>query len=150
MKSAWKKKKSRHLKNSERTTTTRGRILEVGDDEAVREFIAVICKNRGFDVVQGRCGDEALNLYRKRGPFVLVLSDLYWYDRGATEPPLSSTKAIRHGIQLASAIRKLAPEQKIVIHTGASRVREQMPKELGDVCILEKSFRVEDLEALLL
>ena len=58
---------------------TRGRILEVGDDEAVREFIAAICKNRGFDVVQARCGDEALNLYRKRGPFVLVLSDLYWY-----------------------------------------------------------------------
>jgi len=101
-------------------------------------------------VVQARCGDEALNLYRKRGPFVLVLSDLYWYDRGATEPPLSSTKAIRHGIQLASAIRKLAPEQKIVIHTGASRVREQMPKQLGDVCILEKPFRVEELEALLL
>jgi len=29
-------------------------------------------------------------------------------------------------------------------------VREQMPKELGDVCILEKPFRVEELEALLL
>ncbi len=29
-------------------------------------------------------------------------------------------------------------------------MREQMPKELGDVCILEKPFRVEELEALLL
>jgi len=61
MKSASKEKKSGHLKNSERTATTRERILEVGDDEAVREFIAAICKNRGFDVVQARCGDEALN-----------------------------------------------------------------------------------------
>ena len=74
-------------------------------------------------MIQARCGDEAINLFRKCGPFVLVLSDLYWYD-GGIEPPLSNTKAIRHGIQLALAIRKLAPEQNIVIHTAASQVRE--------------------------
>jgi DNA-binding LytR/AlgR family response regulator len=78
-----------------------------------------------------------------------VLTDLYWYDRGGIEPPLSNTKAIRHGIHLALAIRKLAPEQNIVIHTAASQVREQMPKELGDIRILEKPFSLEELESLL-
>jgi CheY-like chemotaxis protein len=150
MKSASKKKDSRRLRKSEPTSATKGRILEVSDNEAIREFIAAICKNRGFDVVQARCGDEALNLYRKRGPFVLVLSDLYYYDRGATEPQLSNTIAIKHGIQLALAIRTLAPDQKIAIHTGASRVREQMPEELGEICILKKPFGVKELEALLL
>jgi CheY-like chemotaxis protein len=148
MKSASKHKKSRHVKNSERTTATKGCILEVGDDEVIRELIAAICNNRGFDVVQARCGDEALNLYQKRGPFVLVLSDLYYYDR-VPEPPVSHTKVIRHGIQLALAIRKLAPEQKIVIHTAASTMREQMPEELGDISILKKPFRRKQLDALL-
>ena len=77
-----------------------------------------------------------------------MLSDLYWYDRGI-EPPLSNTKAIRHGIQLALAIRKLAPEQNIMIHTGASKAREQMPEELGDIRVLEKPFRREELESCL-
>ena len=79
---------------------------------------------------------------------MLVLSDLYWYD-GGIEPPLSHTKTIRHGIQLALAIRKLAPEQNIVIHTAASQVREQIPKELGDIRILEKPFSKEELESCL-
>jgi CheY-like chemotaxis protein len=149
MKRASKKDNSHHLKKTGRTTATKGRILEVSDNEPIRELIGAFCKNHGFDVIQARCGDEALNLFRKRGPFKLVLTDLYWYDEGGIEPPLSNNKAIRHGIQLALAIRKLAPEQNIVIHTSASQVREQMPKELGDVRILEKPFRLEELESLL-
>jgi CheY-like chemotaxis protein len=149
MKRASKKDNSHHLKKTGRTTATKGRVLEVGDEEPIREFIAAICKNHGFDVIQARCGDEALSLYRKCGPFVIVLTDLYWYDGGAFEPPLSNKKAIRHGIQLALAIRKLAPEQNIVIHTAASQVREQMPKELSDIRVLEKPFCLEELESLL-
>ena len=82
-------------------------------------MIVAICKSRGFDAMQARCGDEALKVYRKYGPFVLVLSDLYWYDGSGIEPPVSDTKTIRHGIQLALAIRKLALAQNIVIHTAA-------------------------------
>jgi CheY-like chemotaxis protein len=149
MKRASKKDNSHHLKKTGRTTATNGRILEVSDNEPIRGIIAAICKSHGLDVIQARCGDEALNLFQKRGPFKLVLTDLYWYDKGAIEPPLSNKKAIRHGIQLALAIRKLAPEQNIVIHTAASQVREQMPKELSDIRVLEKPFRVEELESLL-
>ena len=92
MKKTSKKKTSRHLKSTGHTAAPKGRILEVSDDQPVREIIAAICKSRGFDVIQARCGDEAINLFRKCGPFVLVLSDLYWYD-GGIEPPLSNTKA---------------------------------------------------------
>ena len=149
MKRASKKDNSHHLKKTGRTAATKGRILEVSDHVSIRELIGVICKNRGFDVIQARSGDEALNLFRKRGPLKLVLTDLYWYDGDAIEPPLSNKKAIRHGLQLALAIRKLAPEQNIVIHTAASQVREQMPKELSDIRVLEKPFSREELESLL-
>ena len=87
------------------------RILEVSDEEVLREMIATICERRGFDVIQSRCGDEALKLYLKPGPFALVLCDLYWYDR-ITERPLGNTEGIRHGIHFASAIRQLAPKQR--------------------------------------
>jgi len=100
-------------------------------------------------VIQARCGDEALNIYRKCGPFAFVLSDLYWYDADAIEPPLSKNKAIRNGIQLALAIRKLAPEQEIVIHTAALHVHEQIPTELADIRILKKPFNREELLSLL-
>jgi CheY-like chemotaxis protein len=149
MKRASKKDNSHHLKKTGRTAATKGCILEVSDHGAIRELIGAICKNRGFDVIQARCGDEALSLYRKCGPFVVVLSDLYWYDGSGIEPPLSNAEAIRDGIQLALAIRKLAPEQSIVIHTANSQAREQMPEELGDIRILKKPFSREELESLL-
>jgi len=149
MKKRLKKKNSRHPKLVGGATATKARILEVGDLSAVRAYIGETCKRRGFEVIQAHCGGEALDLYRRCGPFVLVLSDLYWYDEGGSEPPISNIKAIRHGIQLASAIRKLAPKQNIVIRTGASLLREQMPKELSDVRILKKPLRIKELESLL-
>ena len=105
MKRASKKDNSHHIEKNGRATATKGRILEVSDHGAIREINGAFCKNRGFDVIQARCGDEALNLYRKRGPFKLVLTDLYWYDGGGIEPPLSNTKAIRHGIQSLKKIQ---------------------------------------------
>ena len=90
MKRMSKKNDSHLLKNTGHTTAPKGRILEVSDNQAVCEIIAAIYKSRDFAVIQARCGDEALNLYRKCGPFVLVLSDLYWYD-GGIEPRLSNT-----------------------------------------------------------
>ncbi len=149
MKKAAKKNASRRLSNSRYTTATNGRILEVSDNGGVREIVGAICKSLGFTVIQARCGDEALSVYREHSPFKLVLIDLYFYDESGIEPSLSNTRAIRDGIQLALAIRKLTPNQNIVMHTGASQVREQMPKELGDIRILEKPFSREELELLL-
>ena len=124
------------------------RILEVCDDESQRGYNAAICERQGFEVIQARCGDEAYKLYRKYRPFALVLTDLYFYD-SIPECPLKKTRTIRDGIRFALAIRKLAPEQKIVIHTGASGLRELLPKELADVSVLVKPYRINQLQSLL-
>jgi DNA-binding LytR/AlgR family response regulator len=76
-----------------------------------------------------------------------VFTDLYWYDE-IPEPPLR-IQTIRDGIQLALAIRRIAPEQRIVIHTASSTVREQMPDELRDVLVLQKPYRVKEVELFL-
>jgi|SRR5208282_2793101 len=123
------------------------RILEVSDEEAIREINAAICEKLGFAVVHASQGEEALKLYQQGGAFAAVVTDLYWYDR-IPEPPLS-IRTIRDGIHLALAIRKIAPEQRIVIHTACSTVRAQMPKELGDVTVIEKPYSGIELELLL-
>jgi CheY-like chemotaxis protein len=123
------------------------RILEVSDEEAIREINAVICGGFGFKVIQASHGDQALKQYRERGPYACVLTDLHWHDR-IPEPPLD-VKTIRDGIQLASAIRKLDPKQKIVIHTASRMLLEQLPKELRDVSILHKPYSREELESVL-
>jgi CheY-like chemotaxis protein len=123
------------------------RILEVSDSEGTREMNAAICEKRGFEVVQASQGEEALKLYQKSGAFAAVFTDLYWYDE-IPEPPLR-IQTIRDGIQLALAIRRIAPEQRIVIHTASSTVREQMPEELRDVLVLQKPYRLKELELFL-
>jgi hypothetical protein len=64
---------------------------------------------------------------------VLVLSDLYWYDSGALEPSLSNTKTIRHGIELALATHKLAPERNIVITQPLHKCGSRCPKNFETV-----------------
>lgn len=99
----------------------KGRILEV-DDYGTREIYALICERRGFEVIRARCGDEAIELYRRYLPFALVLTDYYFYDY-LPEPPLSETDCLRNGALLALAIRKINPGQRIAIHTGRRACR---------------------------
>ncbi len=56
------------------------RILEVCDSTPIREIISQVCREMGFAVVEAACGDEAIVLFRERGPFDLVLTDLYYFD----------------------------------------------------------------------
>src|SRR5581483_12139937 len=106
------KANSLHLPKAAHTSTAKGRILEVGDSKAMRAIVSAICALRGFEVIQACYGDEALSLFRTRGPFALVLSDLYWYDEGVIEPPLSNTETIRHGVQLAWQFANSLPSRR--------------------------------------
>jgi len=127
------------------------RILEVSD--TCGEINAAICMDLGFEVIQVRNGDEALRVYRRTGPFALVLTDLIYYD--PTErlpwrpPPISGPPLkMKTGIQLTVAIRKLFAQQKIVIHTSTI-TQEQVPEAFSDVMILKKPYTRKDLESVL-
>ncbi len=130
----------------------KGRILEVGDDEYLREIYALICGRRGFEVIQARCGDEAIELYRRHPTFALVLTDYYFYDYLLPEPPLSKTDCLRDGILLALAIRRINPGQKITIHTATAGLSQSMPEVLADVRIVLKQQprNLKELGAVLL
>jgi CheY-like chemotaxis protein len=53
------------------------RILLVEDDESVRMLIRAVLTYRGYEVAEAVDGEEAVNQYRKDGPFELVIMDLH-------------------------------------------------------------------------
>jgi CheY-like chemotaxis protein len=118
------------------------RILEVSDEVALRAINTAVGESLGFDVVQASHGDEALRLYRESGPFAVVLTDLFWYDH--VPEPRINVQTIRDGVQLAFEIRKLSPEQKIIIHTAGDA--EGLTKGTG-LPILSKPYSTVELKS---
>src|SRR2546427_553569 len=93
------------------------KILVVDDMQGVRKYIGKILTEAGYEIEETSNGDEALRTYCERGPYDLVMTDLY-------HPGLN-------GIELVTAIHKWNPKQSIVFMSGFP--------------MLEKPFRREQL-----
>jgi CheY-like chemotaxis protein len=127
------------------------RILVVTKEEALRAFVTRICTGAGFEVVQARWGDEALDVYRQQRPFRAVITDLL-YDWSDWRLALRGDgKSVKHGLQLAAAIRRICPSQAIVLQTYAAidEVSKHLTDDLAHVKMLHKPFRPEALLELL-
>jgi CheY-like chemotaxis protein len=117
------------------------RVLEVSDEEALREIIASLGAARGVEVITASNRRDALKQYRKHGPFSFLLTDLYLgggLDHRIPEP--------KDGLLLALEILKLNPEQKIIIHTATDprniRVPEGTPITIFQKPCLDKLILV--------
>jgi CheY-like chemotaxis protein len=116
------------------------KILLVDDDDALLSFLAKELENRGCDVHQSSSGDEAFHVWRRLGPWELVLTDYRFFP---------GTK-IRDGSQLAAAIHLINPFQRMALMTAdAQDARKNLPKALRRLSILPKPFRVEQVLRLL-
>ncbi len=80
-----------------------GTVLVVDDDETVREVFAAILEEVGLRTIQARDGEEALEIWRERGPFDLVLLD-------STMPRMGGDETFRR-------LRELGPV-RVVITSG--------------------------------
>ena len=89
--------------NTARIPKVRKRILLVEDERLLRETIRLLLGQFGFTVVEANNGAEALGLFA-RGHFDLVMTDY--------EMPFLK------GNELAARIRRLAPQQPILMITG--------------------------------
>jgi DNA-binding NtrC family response regulator len=80
-------------------------ILIVEDDEEVRNLAARILKAQGYIVLDGSCGDEALNVCRKhKGPIHLLVTDVVM-------PGMD-------GRALSERLSHLHPEMKVLYMSG--------------------------------
>jgi len=109
--------------------------LLVVDDKSIREMLALFLSSEGFAVRQARSGDEGLELFRNRGPFVCVISDFQMYG-----------EVIRDGIQMLKEIRTEAPNQKCILQSASWSLGELLSVNgLGDIPLLHKPFDLKDL-----
>jgi CheY-like chemotaxis protein len=126
-------------------------VLVATKEEGLRLFDSAICAAHGFEVIQARWGEQALQLYRENVPIALVITDLLydWSDWRLTMR--GDGKTIKNGIQLAVAIRKLSPKQRIVVQTYSATepVREHLKGSIADIILLHKPYRPEELAVFL-
>ena len=80
------------------------RVLIVDDEPAVLKFVAFALTDAGYVTTTAGGGSEALEIWKKQGPFDLLLTDLMM-------PQMS-------GDELARQVRQLEPDANVLYLTG--------------------------------
>lgn len=116
----------------DRPIERRHRILVVDDEEIYRETLRVGLEQEGFSVTVASNGHEALDLYNRTSPD-LVLLDLTLPDRP--------------GVELCQEMRSVTPVPIIVVSARRSELDVVLALELGVCDYVEKPFRLRELIA---
>jgi len=115
--------------------TGAGTILLVEDEDAVRVFSTRALKNKGYNVLEARSGEEALEVLEKEGGKVdLIITDVVM-------PQMDGPTLYKH-------LRTKWPKMKVVFVSGYTedRLREQF-KSREEIHFLGKPFSLKQLAA---
>ncbi|WP_162683606.1 hybrid sensor histidine kinase/response regulator [Gemmata obscuriglobus] len=107
-------------------------VLLVEDERPVRVLAALTLRGAGYKVAEAGSGEEALELYKTRGPIHLLLTDVVMSGMS--------------GRELADALREQDPGLRLLYMSGYTddpRVRHGI--ESADAEFLQKPFEVDDL-----
>ncbi|MCF7815155.1 MAG: response regulator [Candidatus Cloacimonetes bacterium] len=121
--------------SDQETELTRGSetILLVEDEEAIRDFVASILKEYGYNVLEASNGEEGLRLAQNyENNIQLLLSDIRM-------PKMT-------GPELATGIKQIYPDIKIIFvsgHTENDKIRSDIEK--SEAAFLQKPFSFEAL-----
>jgi DNA-binding NtrC family response regulator len=116
------------------------KILLVDDDDGLRALVAKELEQRGCDVRQCSSGDEAFYVWKRLGPWELVLTDYLFFPDARIE----------NGAQLVTAIHGINPLQHMAMMTSDPQAaRRNLPKVLRNLPILRKPFQIEQVLRLL-
>ncbi len=111
--------------------TYRPLILIVDDELLIRESLADVLSERGYETVTAAEGEEALALYESRD-VAAVVTDMYM---GGSD-----------GFVLINALRSRGETVPIIVMSGG---QPELAKSLGADATLTKPFRPRQLESLL-
>ena len=110
---------------------TKGRILVVDDDEALRTILSTELSTAGYDVISASDGDEAISFLRKNN-FDVALLDIKM-------PGVD-------GIEVLKFLHKNFPRMKVIMLTGFADLKHAMEaKEFGARDFITKPYRLEDV-----
>ncbi len=109
-------------------------ILVVEDDPAVRQFIAEVLVERGYDVLEVSNGEEALRVFESRpsNGVDLLLSDIIM-------PEMD-------GVELVGRVRAIHPDIRVILSSGyvGDGISEDVTLEADDL-FLQKPYTPEEL-----
>ena len=110
------------------------RILVIDDDADIREIIAEMLMDAGYEVVEASSGREGIRLFR-HVPFDLVITDLIMPEKD--------------GLEVVMELRKDFPEVKIITLSGNAFGRSSLEtsRALGAARTLGKPFTEDQLLA---
>jgi CheY-like chemotaxis protein len=108
------------------------RILLVDDDQPLRMLMKAVLAYRGYQVIEAGDGIEALEVYKKSGPFKLVILD-------GRMPRMG-------GMETMKELRRLDPGLKTILLSGSlSDKEERVVYEGGFDLFIQKPFSNMDL-----
>jgi two-component system cell cycle sensor histidine kinase/response regulator CckA len=109
------------------------RILLVEDEDPVRLFAARALREKGHDVIEARDGVQAMTFLEKQTTIHVMVTDVMM-------PGID-------GPTLASSVRKLMPNTKILFVSGypEESVRMHLKDNLDQIYFLPKPFALDDL-----
>ncbi|MFV9646994.1 MAG: response regulator, partial [Desulfobacterales bacterium] len=79
------------------------RILLIDDEEGIRKVLGITLEDIGYEVLSAENGEEALRLFRKKAP-PIVLTDIKM-------PGID-------GIQVLKTIKEESPDTEVIMLTG--------------------------------
>jgi CheY-like chemotaxis protein len=107
-------------------------ILVVEDNEAVRMITADLLSQLGYDVIEARQPQEALEVLRDPRHIDLMFSDVVM--PGGLD-----------GFGLAQEARRLRPGLRLLLTSGFTEFGDKSAMGLGEVRVLGKPFRQSEL-----
>ena len=112
---------------------TQHRLLIIDDNEEILASLKTFLSKKGCEVVAASNGLDALKLYEAAyDNFDLVITDLVMPNIG--------------GVALISIFKKRTPDLPVIAVTGFGEQPESLAREAKADVVLEKPFKLEDLE----
>jgi CheY-like chemotaxis protein len=105
-------------------------ILLVDDEPLVREGTAAMLRDAGYDVIEAKSGDEALQIARAGGEFDALVTDF-------AMPRMT-------GVEVAQAIRSMRPGTPVMLITGFASLADTA---VAGIPRLAKPFRQAEINA---
>jgi DNA-binding response OmpR family regulator len=107
-----------------------GYVLVVEDDESIRDVIALILSDEGYDVACARSGDDGLRVIRERPP-ALILVDLLMPDQSGEEF-IRACRRLPHGVGPTILVSGHPDLELVAAEVGADHFLSK-PFELTDL-----------------
>jgi len=135
------KKKEEILKSFETKKVNRGRILIMDDEAMIRNLLSEMLRYSGFEVVQSKDGDEAIQLYKT------AMEEGHAFDAVVMDLTVPGGMGGKEAVEM---INKIDSNARVIVSSGYSNDPIMANyKKYGFSGVIEKPYKVDQLISIL-